>query len=108
MNFINMARQIDVFFLQKRFLLSTLKPELLLNEENHDLKHELARKDELIKKHSDKIEQWKKLLSEQPKTMPTNVGPVPGGSGIINPTGVNVSHQMNPNMIGPGMQVRQG
>lgn len=101
MNFLNLARQIDVFFLQKRFLLSALKPELLLTEENSDLKNELARKEELIKKHSDKIEQWKKLLSEQPKTMPTNVGgPVPVG----NPVGMP-QQQMNPNMVGPGMQV---
>lgn len=102
MNFLNLARQIDVFFLQKRFLLSALKPELLLTEENSDLKNELARKEELIKKHSDKIEQWKKLLNEQPKTMNTNIsGPVPVG----NPVGMP-QHQMNPNMVGPGMQVR--
>lgn len=67
MNFVNLARQIDVFFLQNRFRLSALKPELLLIEENYDLKYELQRKDELIKKHYEKIEQWKKLLNnDQP------------------------------------------
>lgn len=105
MNFINLARQIDVFFLQKRFLLCTLKPELLLNEENHDLKLELARKGELIRKHSEKLESWKKLLSEQPKTMPT-AAPVPPGGNMMNPGVVGMPpQQMNPNMVGPGMQV---
>lgn len=99
MNFINLARQIEVFFLQKRFLLATLKPELLLMEENYDLKHELARKEELIKKHSEKIEQWKKLLSDQPAKpiVPPNVpslGVLPPGSGVNHPT-----------MVGPGLQV---
>ena len=103
MNFINLARQIDVFFLQKRHLLSTLKPELLLSEENYDLKNELARKEELIKKHYDKIEQWKKLLNEQPKAMPVNVGPGPP-VGPMGPQG-GVPPQMNPNLVGPGMQV---
>lgn len=99
MNFINLARQIEVFFLQKRFLLATLKPELLLMEENYDLKHELVRKEELIKKHSEKIEQWKKLLTDQPtKPIPPNVpqGVIPVGSGVNHPT-----------MVGPGMQVSQ-
>lgn len=95
MNFINLARQIEVFFLQKRFLLSTLKPELLLIEENYDLKHELQRKEELIKKHYDKIEYWKKILSDQPAkpTMPANVPPPVGAIPPVGPSG-----QLNPNM----------
>lgn len=107
MNFINLARQLDVFFLQKRFLLCTLKPELLLTEENNDLKLELIRKEELIKKHSDKLESWKKLLSEQPKTMPTVVPVPPGGNMGMNPGVGMPPQQMNPNMVGPGMQVNR-
>lgn len=101
MNFINLARKIDVFFLQKRFLLTTMRPELLLLEENHDLRLELQRKDELIKKHSEKIEQWKQLLNEQPKSIPTNAGPVaPPGNPMMNPGVSGVPSQM----VGPGMQ----
>jgi mediator of RNA polymerase II transcription subunit 28 len=66
MKFIDLARQMEAFFLQKRFLLSCLKPELLLKEENVDLRHEISRKDELIKKHFEKIETWKQLLAEPP------------------------------------------
>lgn len=65
LKFIDLARQMEAFFLQKRFLLSALKPDLLLKEENFDLKQEIARKDELIRKHYEKIESWKTLLSDQ-------------------------------------------
>ena len=54
----------ETFFLQKRFLLSSSKPELLLKEENVDLRHEIARKDELIKKHLQKIGKWKEYLAD--------------------------------------------
>lgn len=64
LKFIDLAQQMEAFFLQKRFLLSALKPELLLKEENHDLKFEINRKEELIKKHYDKIDKWKALLNE--------------------------------------------
>lgn len=54
----------EAFFLQKRFLLSALKPELLVKEDNDGLKSELARKDELLKKHYDKIAVWQNLLAD--------------------------------------------
>lgn len=80
-NFIDLARQMECFFLQKRFQLSCLKPELLLKEENIDLRHEIARKDELLKKHSAKIAKWKEFLSDnvpQPTAIPTQQpGPIP-------------------------------
>lgn len=64
MKFIDLARQMETFFLQKRFLLSSSKPELLLKEENVDLRHEITRKDELIKKHLQKIGKWKEYLAD--------------------------------------------
>lgn len=65
MKFIDLARQMEAFFIQKRFLLSALKPELVLKEENLDLRFEISRKDELIKKHYERIEYWKNMLSDQ-------------------------------------------
>lgn len=62
--FIDIAHQMEVFFLQKRFLLST-KPEMLLHEENTDLKNEIIRKEGLIKKHYNNLDEWKKLLNQQ-------------------------------------------
>ncbi|XP_057330155.1 mediator of RNA polymerase II transcription subunit 28 [Microplitis mediator] len=62
--FIDLARQTEAFFLQKRFLLSALKPELLVKEDITELRQELARKDELIKRHYDKIATWQHLLAD--------------------------------------------
>lgn len=77
-NFIDLARQMECFFLQKRFQLSVLKPELLLKEENIDLRHEISRKDELLKKHAAKIVKWKEFLSDSvPSTVGSSVPIVP-------------------------------
>lgn len=95
----------EAFFLQKRFLLSALKPDLLLKEENFDLKQEIARKDELIRKHYEKIESWKNLLSDQqnynkpiqslPPDMRGNLtGGVPGGPGMM-PGGIGMPMQVS-------------
>ncbi|CAG4981540.1 unnamed protein product [Colias eurytheme] len=62
--FIDLARQMEAFFLQKRFLLSAMKPELLVKEDNNELKCELQRKDELLRRHYDKISQWLNLLAD--------------------------------------------
>ncbi|KAJ6645443.1 Mediator of RNA polymerase II transcription subunit 28 [Pseudolycoriella hygida] len=62
--FVDLARQMEAFFIQKRFLLSALKPELVLKEENFDLRYEATRKDDLIRRHYEKIEQWKNLLTD--------------------------------------------
>lgn len=71
MKFIDLARQMEAFFIQKRFLLSVLRPQLVLKEENLDLRWEINRKDEMIKKHYESIERWKNMLSDtQPQHMP--------------------------------------
>lgn len=62
--FIDLARQVEAFFIQKRFLLSVLKPELSVKEDISDLKLELVRKEELIKRHYEKISVWQNLLAE--------------------------------------------
>ncbi|CAH0730362.1 unnamed protein product, partial [Brenthis ino] len=62
--FIDLARQMEAFFLQKRFLLSAMKPELLVKEDNNELKCELQRKEELLRRHYDKISQWQNLLAD--------------------------------------------
>ena len=113
LKFIDLARQMEAFFLQKRFLLSALKPDLLLKEENFDLKQEISRKDELIKKHYDKIETWRGLLNDQQQNfnkpnLPVGASGTGGGGG---PGGIqseqiyNPPAQMMPN--NPIMQVQQ-
>ncbi|XP_030375958.1 mediator of RNA polymerase II transcription subunit 28 [Scaptodrosophila lebanonensis] len=62
--FIDVARQMEAFFLQKRFLVSTLKPYMLIKDENQDLSIEIQRKDALLQKHYNRLEEWKACLSD--------------------------------------------
>lgn len=75
----------EAFFLQKRFLLLNMKPDLIVKEENLDLKQEILRKDELLRKHFDKIDAWKHLLQlqDQPGGPPRQ--PPPDNKGLLGP-----------------------
>lgn len=64
LRFIDLARQMEAFFLQKRFLLSALKPEMIVKEDINEYRLELARKDELLKRHYEKIAIWQTLLAD--------------------------------------------
>lgn len=64
LRFIDLARQMEGFFLQKRFLLSALKPEMVIKEDINELKLELARKEEYLKRHYEKISIWQNLLND--------------------------------------------
>lgn len=80
LRFIDLARQMEAFFLQKRFLLSALKPELVVKEDINDLKVELVRKEDLIKRHYDKIAVWQNLLADLQGWAKSPVqGPAPNG-----------------------------
>lgn len=83
LRFIDLARQVEAFFLQKRFLLSALKPELVVKEDINDLKLELQRKDDLIKRHYEKIAVWQNLLADlQGWAKSPAQGPAPNGNKI--------------------------
>lgn len=84
LRFIDLARQMEAFFLQKRFLLSALKPELVVKEDINDLKLELARKEDLIKRHYDKIAVWQSLLADLQgwAKSPAQGPPAPNGEQI--------------------------
>ncbi|XP_022836280.1 mediator of RNA polymerase II transcription subunit 28 [Spodoptera litura] len=41
-----------------------MRPELLVKEDNNELKCELQRKEELLRRHYDKISQWQNLLAD--------------------------------------------
>ncbi|XP_075145695.1 mediator complex subunit 28 [Haematobia irritans] len=78
--FIDVARQMEAFFLQKRFLVSTLKPDQLIKDENQDLRIEIQRKEALLNKHYSRLEEWKGCLSDiQQNPAILNRPVVPGG-----------------------------
>lgn len=91
--FIDVARQMEAFFLQKRFLVSTLKPDQLIKDENQDLRIEIQRKEALLNKHYSRLEEWKSCLSDiqqNPAILNRPVGP--GGLAVgLGDTGVGLS-----------------
>ncbi|CAL1294296.1 unnamed protein product [Larinioides sclopetarius] len=78
--FLDVSKQMDCFFLQKRLLLSVQKPEHLLVENIQELAAEVKRKDELIEKYNAKIQTWQNLLQDvpgMPRPQPPPVPPQP-------------------------------
>ena len=63
-HFTDLARQLETFFLQKRFMIYNHKPEMILKEDTGELKSELVRKEELIRKHYEKLGQWQTMLAD--------------------------------------------
>ena len=81
--FTDLARQLEMFFLQKRFLVHAHKPELILKEDSTDLRAELQKKDELIRRHYEKLSQWQALLQDmQAGSPPTPPAANAGVAGV--------------------------
>lgn len=70
--FIDLCRQTEAFFLNKRLIVSKQKPEQVVKDETEDLRAEIERKDALIKRNKEKLQQWQMLLN--------NIQRGPGGS----------------------------
>ncbi|XP_053556864.1 mediator of RNA polymerase II transcription subunit 28 [Bombina bombina] len=62
--FLDVARQTECFFLQKRLQLSVQKPEQVIKEDVSELRNELQRKEALIQKHLTKLRTWQQVLEE--------------------------------------------
>ena len=75
--FLDSAKALESLFLQKRLYLSVHRPEQSLTEEINDLKAELAKKELVLQRFHEKLDQWKIILSD-PGVRPPIVGP--GGS----------------------------
>lgn len=75
--FLDLARQMECFFLQRRLLLSIQKPEHIILEDINELKNELARKDQLLQKYYEKIQYWQSLLLDTTSTGRTPQMPPP-------------------------------
>lgn len=114
LRFIDLARQMEAFFLQKRFLLSALKPEMIIKEDINELRNELSRKEELLKKHYEKISVWQNLLADLQvyAKSPAQSSGTPGiinngGSVVQSPIG-NIPNQQPSNpMVVPTISMQQ-
>jgi len=63
-NFIEQARSMDGYFLKKRLEIAAQKPELIVKDDASELRIELFRKDELLKKNYEKINHWQSILAD--------------------------------------------
>ncbi|XP_058804276.1 mediator of RNA polymerase II transcription subunit 28-like [Phymastichus coffea] len=81
--FIDLARQVDNYFLQNAFFISVAKPEININNEVTVMREEIAYKDKLIQKYEEKIKLWKNVLDNHrhpPSAIPAiphNTNPTP-------------------------------
>ncbi|XP_054925214.1 mediator of RNA polymerase II transcription subunit 28-like [Dermacentor andersoni] len=79
--FLDVAKQMESFFIQKRLVLSAQKSEQMVMDDNTELKNELARKEQLLQKYNEQIHYWQNLLNEtanatgqQPQPQPSPRG----------------------------------
>lgn len=102
----------EAFFLQKRFLLSALKPEMNVKEDISELRLELARKEELLKRHYDKIAVWQNLLADlqgyakspaQGSATPGTSAPINNGNPVSQSPMPSIPGNQTPNQIIPGI-----
>uniref|UniRef100_A0A8D2CQN3 Mediator of RNA polymerase II transcription subunit 28 n=1 Tax=Sciurus vulgaris TaxID=55149 RepID=A0A8D2CQN3_SCIVU len=62
--FLDIARQTECFFLQKKLQLSVQKPEQVIKEDVSELRNELQQKDALVQKHLTKLRHWQQVLED--------------------------------------------
>jgi len=113
-HFTDLARQLETFFLQKRFMIYNHKPEMILKEDTAELKSELVRKDELIRKHYEKLGQWKDMLADVNQVQPSTSQPAGARPQGTPPQGQERQAQAGlpgpngPTLPGPGGQTPHG
>lgn len=69
-NFLDSARQLEVFFLKKRLLLCRDKPENILKEEIENIEAEIERKNQTVTRHRDRLKTWQQTLADVGKPRP--------------------------------------
>lgn len=101
--FLDSAKAMESFFLQKRLYLSVHKPELLVAEDIAEIKTEIQRKDAVIQRFQEKLQTWQLMLSEQPNP-PANHPLGHSGHHPSIPTGIpQIPTQGIPSVPGSGM-----
>ncbi|XP_060573545.1 uncharacterized protein LOC132731386 [Ruditapes philippinarum] len=63
--FLELSRQTEALFLRKRMLVSYQKPEQQLVDDIENLKGELARKEALLEKHTERLKRCQIILQQQ-------------------------------------------
>lgn len=64
--FLDKAREMEAFFVQKRYQIASQRPEQSIQEDLSEIKTEILRKDQLIERFNEKINYWQNILSDNP------------------------------------------
>jgi hypothetical protein len=78
--FLDSAKAMECFFLQKRLHFSVHNPDQLVKEDIDDIKIEIQRKDIVIHKFQEKLQMWQRMLSDQPQPA-TPITQMPSSAG---------------------------
>uniref|UniRef100_A0A8C7HR83 Mediator of RNA polymerase II transcription subunit 28 n=1 Tax=Oncorhynchus kisutch TaxID=8019 RepID=A0A8C7HR83_ONCKI len=81
--FLDVARQTECFFLQKRLQLSVQKPDQVVKEDVSELRNELQRKELLVQKHLSKLHHWQQVLDQQKAVLPSSIASFRPGSRVL-------------------------
>ncbi|XP_033125469.1 mediator of RNA polymerase II transcription subunit 28-like [Anneissia japonica] len=68
--FLEVAKETETYFLQKRLLLSNSHPNQLVREECEELQNELRRKDLLIQKQMRRLQDWQRVFQSSEANAP--------------------------------------
>ena len=97
-----------VYFIS-RFLLYSHKPEMILKEDSDEMKRELLRKDELIKKHYEKLGDWQSLLQDMQASSTNSTSSGGSNSSTLTPAasagGPTSRPSAGPMGVTPGMHI---
>ncbi|XP_033731047.1 mediator of RNA polymerase II transcription subunit 28-like [Pecten maximus] len=116
--FLDLARQTEAFFLHKRLVLSKTRPEQDIKDSTEELKVELERKDQLVKRHQERLQKWQGLLNSVARgpgggvpahgsqTMPLGP-PGQGPANMPHPHGQTMPNPAQMNIQGQGYNVNQ-
>ncbi|XP_054720496.1 mediator of RNA polymerase II transcription subunit 28-like [Uloborus diversus] len=103
--FLDVAKQMECFFLQKRLLLSVQKPEHIVLENITELKNELLRKTHLLNKYNEKHQVWQNLLQQE---IPGTPRPPPPAVNLQPPQNLPQMQGPPPQQMPPMQVVPQG
>jgi mediator of RNA polymerase II transcription subunit 28 len=114
-NFIEQARAMEGYFLKKRLHIASQKPELLIKDDVSELRFEVMRKEELVKKNYEKIAYWQSILADlqSSTTVSGKAGPGSSGGGTPSvsapstplgrsPAPGSAGRPLTPSTVGPG------
>lgn len=63
--YLDSARRLEAYFLNKRLLLSNQRPEQLLVEDLTEVRNEITRKDQILNRLNEKFDNWISVIADQ-------------------------------------------